>query len=480
MTQSPHKWMVFALVAVVQFMVVLDISIVNVSLPSIQKDLGFDQNTLQWVVTAYALGFGGFLMFGGRAADLFGRKRILMGGMLAFIIFSVILGFANSSFTMTLFRALQGLSAAFMSPAALSTVLTTFEDGPERHKALGWWTTVSTGGAAVGLLLGGLLSQYLSWRWNFFVNFPIGVILSLLMWRLLPAHAKESKDHHLDLLGATLVTTGLITLVYTFAEIPTWGWMSWKTCWMLAFTFFLLALFVWNESRVKHPLMPLSIFKIRNVVGANLMMIPISASMMGLFFLMALYISLVLGYSPIKTGFAFLPFPIILSFVARRVARFVMRFGYKPFLITGIVIVALAMGWLSRMPVEGHYWPDLLPAILAMPVGMGLIFMPLTVAATAGVPGNEAGLISGMVSTSQQMGGALGLAILSGVAASAAASFQSDNPMAAMVHGYQTAFLTACAFLVVALLMALFVIKQPKRPATAPAAPEPAPVVNLE
>lgn len=475
----PSKWLIFSLVAVVQFMVVLDISIVNVALPSIQKDMDFDQSTLQWVVTAYALGFGGFLMFGGRAADLFGRKRILLMGMAAFILFSVILGFSQSAFTMVLFRALQGLSAAFMSPAALSTVLTTFEEGADRHRALGWWTTVSTGGAAAGLLLGGLLSQYLSWRWTFFVNLPIGLVLSVLMWKFLPVHAKESKDYHLDLPGAALVTGGLISLVYTFAQIPEWGLFSLQSGFMLGLSILLLGLFIWNESRVEHPLMPLSIFKIRNVVGANLMMIPISASMMGLFFLMALYTSYVLGYTPIETGMAFLPFPIILSFVARRVSRFVMRYGYRPFLITGILIVALAMIWLARLPVNGSYWPDLLPAILAMPVGMGMIFMPLTVAATSGVPGKEAGLISGMVSTSQQMGGALGLAILTGVAAYSTAGARNLNPTAALVHGYHTAFITAAVFLAVAILIALFVIKQPKKTDSAQIPPH-EPVVVLD
>lgn len=288
--KNDKRGLIFILVAAAQFMVVLDSSITNVALPAIKQSLGFDVNTLQWVVTAYALTFGGFLLLGGRASDLFGRRRILLIGMTGFTIISFLIGISHSGVLLIALRAMQGLAGALMSPAALSIVLTTFKEGQDRNKALGFWTTVATGGAAFGLLLGGMLTQYFGWRWNFFINVPIGIFITIAISRIVPLHEREEKiKSGLDLPGAALVTSGLISLVFVISQAPVWGWFSAPTISLLAGTGILLLLFVVNENRTKHPLMPLSIFKIRNVTGANIMMAPIVAGMYGMFFLTSLY-----------------------------------------------------------------------------------------------------------------------------------------------------------------------------------------------
>ncbi len=477
--KQPSKWFTFSLLAVAQFMVVLDVAIVNVALPAIKQALHFNTGALQWIITAYALTFGGFLLLGGRAADLFGRKKMLMAGMAGFTLFSLLIGLSQSSTMLIVLRALQGLSAALMSPAALSLVLTMFQEGDERNRALGMWTNVSTGGAAAGLLLGGLLSQYLNWRWNFFVNVPIGVAVLVGIHKLLPAHAKEARDSNLDLPGAVLITGGLMGLVFALSQAPTWGWLAGSTLSIMGVSLAAIVAFIFNESRAKHPLMPLSIFKIRNVSGANIMAAPVSAGMFGMFFLTSLYISGVLGYSPVLTGLSFLPFPIILSLVSTRVSKMVSKVGYKPFLVAGLSLIAVAVALLARLPVHGSYVRDVLPTILLMPIGIGMTFMPLMAAATAGVPAKETGLASGLLNTAQQMGGAFGLAILSGVAASAAKAAATDStPLEALVHGYDMAFIVAVLLVLVALVLAITVIKQPRRPAAA-VAPTPAPEASM-
>lgn len=467
MKQASKKWSIFALLAVAQFMVVLDVSIVNIALPSIQHALSFSDSSLQWVVTAYALAFGGFLLLGGRAADLYGRRRVLLIGMISFTIFSLLIGLSQSATMLVVMRALQGLAAALMSPAALSIVLTTFKEGSERNRALGMWTTVATGGAAAGLLLGGVLSQYLDWRWNFFVNVPIGILVSWGIYKLVPKHSKEAEHNDLDLPGAALVTGGLVAFVYAIGEAPKWGWLSPATLGIMGAALLMLGLFIYNESKSKHPLMPLSIFKIRNVAGANLMMAPLAAAMMGMFFLISLYVQAVLQYSPVVSGLSFLPIPLIIAFMSSRVARLVSRFGFRPFLIAGPIITAAAMLWMSRLPVDGSYWVDLLPAFILMPIGMGMTFMPTMVAATSGVPADEAGLASGLINTAQQMGGAVGLAVLTGVATSITAGAAHMGTLAALVHGYDRAFLVGVIFVVFSLILALTVIRQPKNAASA-------------
>ncbi len=464
MRSTSNVWLVFWLVAVAQFMVVLDSAITNVALPAIRESLHFDAHSLQWVVTSYALTFGGFLLLGGRAADLFGHRRVLMVGLGAFTLFSLLIGVSTSAPMLIALRALQGVSSAFMSPAALSIVLIMFAEGEQRNKALSYWTTISTGGAAVGLLLGGLLTQYVGWRMNFFVNVPIGVGILVAMAKLLPKHDPTADHSNLDIPGAVLVTSGLTLFVYVVSQAPVWGWLSPMTLGSGSLALILLIGFLWNESAQTHPLMPLSIFTKRNVMGANIMMAPIMAGMFGMFFLISLYIQSVLQYSPLLAGMSFLPFPIILGFLSTRVAPWVSKYGYKPFLIGGPLIVAVSMLWMTRLTVDGNYWIDILPSIMLMPVGLAVTFMPIMIAATSGVAPNESGLASGLINTSQQMGGALGLAILSSIAASVTASHIGEGKLAALVAGYDAAFLVAVAFVLIGTVLGALIITK-KKPA---------------
>lgn len=459
-TRSP--WFIFFLVAVAQFMVVLDVAITNVALPTIQTALGFSTPALQWVVTAYALTFGGFLLLGGRASDLFGHKRVLIIGLAAFTFISFLIGISNSSVMLIVLRAIQGMAAALMSPAALSVVLIVFQEGEDRNRALGWWTTIATGGAAAGLLLGGILTQYLGWRWNFFVNVPIGILTAIAIQRMLPAHENLADHSDLDLPGAALITSGLVLAVYVISEAPQWGWLSSWTLGLGALAIILIVAFTWNESISRHPLIPLSIFKKRNLTGANLMMAPIMAGAFGMFFLISLYIQRVINYPPVITGLSFLPFPVILGFLSPRLAGPVTKYGLRPFLIGGPLLIVLSMGWLVRLPVHGNYVIDILPNIIFMPIGMALTFMPLIVAATSGVADDEAGLASGLINTSQQMGGAIGLAILSSVAAFTTASNQALGKIEALVLGYDYAFLAGVILVILATIVGLSLIREKK------------------
>lgn len=464
-----HKkspWFIFTLLAIAQFMIVLDVSITNVALPAIKQSLHFTStSSLQWVITAYALTFGGFLLLGGRAADLFGRRKILLIGMISFTFFSLLIGLSQTALMLIILRAFQGLAAALMSPSALSTVLITFKEGSDRNKALGYWSLVATGGAAMGLLFGGVLTQYFGWEWNFFVNVPIGILVAWGIYSYVPAHGKQAEHSHLDILGAGLVTSGLITLVYAISQGPAVGWFNNQTLLAFSIAFGLLTLFIINESRTAHPILPLRFFTIRNVVGANAIMAPVMASMLGMFFLTSIYIQSTLHFSPIKTGLSFLPFPIILGFVATNIPRFVSKYGYKPFLITGPILVSIALTWLSRLPVNATYFHDILPTLIIMPMGIGMTFMPVIAAATSGVRQEETGLASGMITTSQQMGGALGLAVLSGVAASVTNGLTTVNKTQGLVKGYDQAYLTGVGFALFALLIAITVIKQNQKKA---------------
>lgn len=461
--KNPSKWLVFILVAIAQFMVVLDTAITNVALPTIKQQLHFTTANLQWVVTAYALTFGGFLLLGGRAADLFGRKRTLLTGMIGFTAVSFIIGVNHSSTLLIALRALQGLAAAFMSPAALSIVLVTFRDGSERNKALAYWSLVAAGGAAFGLLLGGLLTQYFGWRWNFFINVPIGIIMATLIARVIPEHEREEQQSSLDLPGAILVTTSLILQVYAFSQATTWGWLSERTIGVLGTALVLLIGFVINESRVSRPLMPLSILRIRNVLGANVIMASVYATLLASFFLLTLYIQSVMHYSPVLTGVSFLPFPITIAFMSTRMPKLVARYGFKRFLVIGPLLVAAGMFTFSLLHASSSYWLGILPGAIITPLGMGMTFMPLIAAATSGVPAHQSGIASGLITTSQQMGGALGLAILSGIAASATTSALHLGILQASIHGYHVAFLVSVGFLAFAALTAAVVVHSPKK-----------------
>ena len=460
--KTVNKWVIFILVAIAQFMVVLDNAITNVALPSIKQQLGFTTETLQWVVTAYALSFGGFLLLGGRVADLFGRRLALLSGMTAFTIFSLLIGVSQEPWQLIVLRALQGMSAAFMSPAALSIVLVTFRDGDNRNKALSYWTLVSTGGAALGLLLGGFLTQYFGWRWNFFINVPIGIAMVATIAQYVPVQEKEEKEKILDVKGAVLVTSSLMLFVLAFSQAPLWGWLSVGTVSTLLVAAALLFGFIYNESKVSRPLVPMSIFRIRNVRGANLLMAPLFASMLSSFFLLTLYLQGILHLDPLMTGLAFLPFPITLAITASQMPRLVKRYGFRRFMIIGPLVVVAGMLWLTRLGADSTYILGILPAAIILPFGIGMTMMPTIAAATSGVPSDESGIASGLINTSQQMGGALGLSILSGVAASVMTSNLKLGVIDATLKGYHVAFLVSAGFMIVASLVAVSVIKNPK------------------
>lgn len=459
-----HKGEILFLMAAAQFMVVLDISIVNIALPSIKTALNFSSDNLQWIITAYTLAFGGFLLFGGRAADLFGRKRMFLGGVTAFTAASLLAGLSHSSGVLIACRSLQGLSAAFMSPAALSIVVNTFKEGKERNRALGVWGGVSAGGAAAGLLFGGLLTQYLGWEWNFFVNVPIGILVIFLASQAVPESKGELKHTHLDLPGAVLVTTGLMSLVYGLVKAPINGWTSNKSLIFFGTAAVLLIGFIYNELKSKQPLVPFSIFKIRNLRGANIMQFPITASMFAMFFFLTLYVQGIMGFSPVKTGVAFLPVTVVIGIMSGIVSNLVSRIGYKPPMVVGPLFLAAGLLVFSNLHVDSTYWAGVFPGLMLMAIGLGQMFVSITIAATSGVTHDKAGLASGILNTSQQVGGSLGLAILTGIYSShiAKSLMSSHDPATAQVAGSRSAFIVAACFALAASVLALFLIKHVK------------------
>jgi EmrB/QacA subfamily drug resistance transporter len=470
MSNKPkNHWLILVVLALAQFMVVLDSSIVNVALPAIAKAFHMGQTNLQWIVTAYTLAFGGFLLLGGRAADLYGRKKLFLIGTAVFGLASLIDGLAPTGGVLVGLRAAQGLAAALMSPAALSIVLVTYREGHERNTALSVWGAVASGGAAAGVLFGGIITEYLGWRWNFLVNVPISIAVFLAASRLVPTHESEEKHNDLDLPGAVSITAALMLLVYGLVEAPSHGWTALSTLSYFAATLLLFGFFVWNEKRSEHPLVPFDIFKNRNVTAANLTQLPVTGGMYSVFFFTSLYVQTVLGYSSVKTGFSFLIIPFMVGLSATQAPRLIKKVGYKPILVIAPLIVAGGLFWLGHIPVQGSYLHDILPGFVLMGLGMGATFVSLTIAATSGVVGRESGLASGLLNTSQQIGGALGLAILTGLASSRATSYlhhvASPNkltPISAQVHGFQGAYYAAAGFLVLAAVTAGLLIKQQK------------------
>jgi EmrB/QacA subfamily drug resistance transporter len=473
MNSQQSKWPVFACVAIAQFMVILDVTVINVALPVIKVQLHFSNAAIGWVVTAYVLTFGGFLLFGGRAADLFGRRRMLLSGMVAFTVCSFLVGISPDPALLVALRGVQGLSAALMSPAALSIVLATFGEGPERNQALGYWSIVASGGGAVGLLLGGVLTTYAGWRWNFFINVPVGVVMSVVIARVVPAYAPGGNRTRLDVPGAALVTVGLMAAVFYLSQSPDWGWLDARTLPALAGALALLACFVLNEQRARNPLMPLAIFLNRNVTGANAAMAAVFAGNLGMFFLLTLYLQLVEQYSAIGTGLAFLPVPVILGVVAAQMRRLIARHGYRRYLILGPALVVAGLAWICFLPVHGSYPLHLLPGFLVMPVGFGMSYPSAYAAATSGVPARQAGLASGLITTSQQLGGAVGLAVVSAVAASYTASLIHDPGPQALTSGYDLAMAVAAGLTLLASVVAATVIRA-RRPGLVTTAGRPA------
>src|ERR671931_1125270 len=420
-----RRWIALALLCFAQFIVVLDASIVNVALPSIGKGLDFSQENLAWVVNAYVLTFGGFLLLGGRMADLLGRRRVFIGGLLLVAAASLAAGFAATEGQLIAARAAQGLGAAIISPAALSIVTTTFQDGAERNKALGAWGAVAGAGGAAGVLLGGILTDGLGWQWVLWVNVPVSLIaLALTPW-LIPESRSESATRHFDAAGAVSVTAGLTVPAYAFLDASSAGWGSAKIVGLLALSVVLIGAFVAIELRSRAPLVPFRIFRLRTLTGANVVGILLGASLFSMFFFISLYMQQVLGYSPIHAGLSYLPLAVTIIVAAGLGGQLVTRFGFKAVLAVGMLVVALGLLWFSRVSVGGGFLADILGPSLLAAVGLGFGFVTSTIAAVAGVDEREQGLPSGLINTSQQIGGALGLAVLSTIATS-----RTDHVMA--------------------------------------------------
>ena len=412
---DPRRWQALALVCVAFFMTVLDVSIVNVALPSIGRSLHFSETGLQWVITAYAITFGGFLLLGGRAGDILGRKRMFLIGVAIFSIASLACGLASTTGVLVAARAVQGFGAAIVSPATLSIITTTFDEGPERNKALGIWGAMGGSGAAAGVLFGGILVKYLGWEWIFFVNVPVGA----LVLALTPAVVRESRapdvGRNFDVIGASSVTGGLALLVYAISKAPTDGWSDPTTILLLVAAAALIVFFVLWEMRAPNPLMPLSIFRIRTLAGANVVGLLLGASIFADFYLLTLYVQNVLGYSPLKTGITFLATAGTVVVVAGLAQWLSTKFGPKPVMVTGMVLNTLALIWYAQIPVHGSYANDLLGGYVMFGFGLAFAFIPVSIAALAGVGPREAGLASGLLNTAQQVGGAVGVAIATSV-----------------------------------------------------------------
>jgi len=461
-SSTPHsKWLALALLASAQFVIVLDASIVNVALPSIGRDLDFSQDDLSWVVNAYTLFFGGFLLLGGRLADLLGRRRMFMAGMVLFAGASLAGGLAQSDLWLIIARAVQGLGAALVSPAALSIVTTTFREGAERNTALGVWGAVAGSGGAAGVLLGGVLTEYAGWEWVLFVNVPIGIAAAAIAPTLL-GESRDERHRAFDLAGAVSVTAGLALLVYTLVDANNAGWTSSQTIVLGTVAVALLAAFVVIEMRQRHPLVPFSIFRLRTLRGSNVVGLLIGMSLFSMFFFISLYLQQVLGYSALKAGVAYLPLALLIIVSAAGASQLVTRIGFKPTLIAGLLFIAGALLWFAQVSATGgSYVGDVLfPSMLAA-VGLGLAFVSVTIGAVTGTQPEEAGLASGLINTAQQVGGALGLAILAAVA-----NHTTDNALAggesshtvALTQGFQDAFLIGAGFALLGALLAAVLI----------------------
>jgi EmrB/QacA subfamily drug resistance transporter len=462
-----NPWLVLTLVCMAQFMVILDATIVNVALPSIQADLDMSDADLQWIVNAYTLVFGGFLLLGGRAGDLLGRKRIFLVGVVIFSVASLLNGLAPSSEFLIIFRGLQGLGGALIAPAALSIIMTTFAEGPERNKAMSVWAAIAVGGAAVGLLLGGILVDAFSWPWIFFVNVPVGIAVFIAAMRYVPESKDESAHKSFDLLGATTVTAGLVTLVYAIVKAQEKGWGSAHTLGIGGLAIALLVAFVVIERRSAEPLVRLSIFRVRTVRAANIVMFLVAAGLFAMFFFNTLYLQRVLGYSPLEAGLAFLPFTAGIIVGAGLSQALVQKVGARELPLIGMVLAIAGMLLFTRLQPGSEYLTDFLPPVILASIGMGLTFVPVTLIATSGVPPADAGLASGLYNTSQQIGGALGLAILSTLAVSASddtlsgvAQPSPDQQAQALVDGFHVAYVGSAALIVVAAVSLLLLLRR--------------------
>jgi EmrB/QacA subfamily drug resistance transporter len=457
---------VLALVAIAQFMVVLDATVVNVALPTIKRDVGFSEQSLSWVLNAYTLMFGGFLLLGGRLADRLGRRRLFVAGIALFSGASLVCGVSQSEGMLLVARGVQGLGGALVSPAALSILLTTFAEGSERNRALAVWGAIAGAGGALGLLLGGVIVQVLSWRWVFFINVPIGAVVLALASRILPESRSESATRGgYDAEGAVSITLGTIALVFTLIKADSWGWTSGRTLAGFAIAIVLIAAFVVIERRQRDPLMPLRIFSNRSLAASDATMLVVAAALFGVFYFCTLYLQQVLGFSALKTGIAYLPLTLTLVGASALASRLVDRFTPKPVLVAGLLVSTAGFALLTRIVGHGDYASHVLPAMVALGVGLGMSFVPITIAATSGVEAGDSGLASGLLNTTQQVGGSLGLAILSSVSTSRVTSALhggSSLPLA-LTHGFKGAFIVAAALCAVGVSVALALLPRPRR-----------------
>jgi EmrB/QacA subfamily drug resistance transporter len=455
-----HRWLALALVCLVQFMVILDVAIVTLALPSIKTALGFSETGLQWVLSAYTLTFGGLLLLGGRAGDLLGRRRVLIAGLVVFTGASLVCGLASSAGMLIAARALEGVGAAIVSPATLAIVSTTFPDGAERNKAMGIFFAMSGLGPAVGVLAGGLLTSGPGWEWIFFINLPVGLLALFLAPRLLSESRAELGHRRFDFTGAILGTAGLSVLVYAVVSTNTHPWGSATTLGLLGGAAVLLAAFLVTEARSRFALMPLGFFRNRSASGANVVALMLGTSIFAMFFFLSLYMQQVLHYSATTAGLAFLVIAALVVVFSGVGQAVVTRIGVKPVLVAGMAIIAVSQLWFGRLPAAGSYAPDLLPGFLLVPVGLGLTFVSVGIAALAGVRERDAGLASGLMNTAQQIGGAVGIAITSTVAAAHTShALRAGHPVSgALTSGFHVAFLVSSAFAAAGAVAALTMI----------------------
>jgi EmrB/QacA subfamily drug resistance transporter len=446
---SRTRWFALLVLCLGDLMIVLDVTIVGVALPSIREDLGFSEESLAWVVNAYLITFGGFLLLGGRLGDLFGHRRLFLLGIMLFTIASAACGFATSQGMLVGARAVQGVGGAVVSAVALSLMMTLFTEPAERAKAMGIFGFVASGGGSIGVLLGGILTDALDWHWIFLVNLPVGILVIALTLLVIPGARVATAAHRLDLAGAVTVTSALMLAVYAIVNGNEVGWLTARTLGLLGLSGALLVAFLVLESRVASPLMPLRLFRLRNIAVSNVVGVLWAGSMFAWFFLSALYLQLVLGYSPLQVGLAFLPANLIMGALSIGLsAKLVMRFGIRPPLTAGLLLAALGLLLFARAPVDGNFVVDVLPPMILLGLGAGMAFNPVLLAAMSDVEPSEAGLASGFVNTSFMMGGALGLAVLASLAASRTDTLLADgeSQVAALTGGYHAAFLVGALF----------------------------------
>jgi EmrB/QacA subfamily drug resistance transporter len=477
---TDRRWLALLILCLGDLMIVLDVTIVGVALPSIREDLGFSEESLAWVVNAYLITFGGFLLLGGRLGDLLGHRRLFLAGVALFTAASAVCGFSNSQGMLIAARAVQGVGGAVVSAVALSLMITLFTEPAEQAKAMGIFGFVASGGGSLGVLLGGILTDALDWHWIFLVNVPVGVLVVVLTLAVVPSARVATAAQRLDLAGAVTATASLVTAVYAVVNGNEVGWLTARTLGLLGASLVLLAIFLGVEARVRSPLVPLRLFRLRNIAVSNAVGVLWAGAMFAWFFLTALYLQLVLGYSPLQVGLAFLPGNLIMGAVSIGLsAKLVLRFGIRPPLTAGLLLAAIGLLLLARAPVDGNFPVDVLPSMILLGLGAGTAFNPVLLAAMGDVEPTEAGLASGLVNTSFMMGGALGLAVLASLAASRTEALlaEGESLAAALTGGYHVAFLVGAIFAAAAAGLSASLLRVPARAAEGleEAAGEPAP-----